>query len=1431
MDSESDSGQGVLIPVILNRYAYHDHLPNARAHWDHLAALLADFGISNAPDWQAPMLDRGADAIQEYCAVWPAHSATVGVLYWVGHGQATRTWVSLAHAKSPNPIGARAGIDPEYLAAAIEKWMRRCEPDGHHLLIVIVDACESNRFVQRLAASLDEIHANTRILLIGAGDDSVVPGRIVDVLDAVIAQAFKTSDEIPATLLLHELDQLDLDLDIRNLRLGTAALRRSIGAPSGLPVDLHNEVVQALSQLPEGDRRHFAPKVKSSEGGETAWFYQGRTLERMHLLHLLRQGSKQPIVLTGVAGSGKSALLGDLVIRSRGDQTAVLLRAGLLEALPPEAPSVPKIDAALNLAGLGLTDVVEELLTQLAIGGTQSDGLVSQKIDHLLHELSSGENSTLVLDALDESTEPLAVANLIRMLAMSGAQVLAACRADQGSTADAPEVPAALLEVLGGDDCIVVQVKRDEEAIQSYVTHRLIHLGAERARLAAEAIRAVGAQFLHARVAVFEILQDVAVLDDSAALGRLVAGDHASLFLRAVNRLASLDPSNEPLLRALALSYGKGLPVLGGTWSAFACRLMGGNVTISSADIEKLVEVAAAPYIIADREGGQTCYRLAHRSFVDALRGDSDERRVSDLILTDACLDLLRRRDIDATVPHYLEQYTSAHAAGSSPEGWWHLDRDPISCDRLNPAAVARDAMRTVFRERVPPTIAGIIGSVHQTRLLPVNERRALRRWAEAMQTGSAKEAVQSGPPSATISLQWARSLPRTPVHLNLAGHAAAIRAIGLRVDITQGSSVLTAGADGTVRQWDPRTGAPTGPTLHQVRRAATRVKSGSGFNGVACGTAPDGTPLITASDADGFLCVWAARTGRPIRTEKVSPRGISCFASHPTGAAVVAIADALGNVKVWNSATGTLIGRLNPGRLGAVTCLALLEDATEGLVVATGHVDGSLVYRSVRGRVAIASSARRDSQIVGLSSVSEDGMQALVSIRKDGIVERWAVRDEAAMPVKVAVGLQDSTAFSANREDGALWVASADAGGTIRIVDDMGGVKMASGHNGRVAGLVWLGDSLLASAGSDALGKVWSAGMYAPEERRMGARVVSVVGSKRGTMLGLFGTNAGGIHFVNPQTGRPLGEMRTEGAVNCIASLPVGSKSFAVATGGATGVLDLWIPDLQGRLTKKRISPAGRCGVKSVHLFGYGRNLKLLAGFEDGRVQVFGWDHDRISRIAGFHIGERLTGAELAVGPLEKELVVVASRSGITRWSLAGFPLDKRPIVTPGKEIRTLAIVANARHQVLVGSAAGAVSVVDSRIDAPGCRLIAQHHATIVGLAASPLSTGDALIVSVSNLGRVEIHRLSDAQLVRRFFLDISVESFALGGQGNALLVASGGTASLQLADLEGNPRRCDEWNGPVAPSRDSLGPDSRSRGRVRSRRTTDNPKRNRRR
>lgn len=1430
MDSDSDSGQGVLIPVILNRYAHHDHLPNARAHWERLAALLADFGISNAPDWRAPMLERGGDAIQEYCAVWPADSGTVGVLYWVGHGQATRSWVSLAHAKSPNPIGARAGVDPEFLAAAIERWMRRCEPDGHHLLIVIVDACKSNRFVQRLAASLDEIHANARILLIGAGDDSVIPGRIVEVLDAVIAQAFKTADEIPATLLLHELDQLGLDLDVRNLRLGTAALHRSISAPSGLPVDLHNEVVHALSQLSESDRRHFAPKVKSSEGGETAWFYQGRTLERMHLLQLLGDRSTQPIVLTGVAGSGKSALLGDLVIRSRGDQTAVLLRAGLLEALPPEAPSVPNIDAALNLAGLGLTDAVEELLDQLGIGGTQTHGLVSQKIDHLLYTQAAGDRSTLIFDALDESTEPLAVANLIRMLAMSGAQVLTACRADVGSSADAPEVPTALREVLGGDDCIVVPVKRDGEAIQSYVTRRLIHLGAERARFAAEAIHAAGAQFLHARVAIFEILQDVGVLDDPEALRRLVSGDHVSLFRGAVHRLAELNPSSEPLLRALALSYGKGLPVLGGTWSAFASRLMGGTFSVSSSDIENLVEVAAAPYIIADREGGQTCYRLAHRSFVDALRGSIEDRRVADLILTDACLDLLRGRDINVAVPHYLEQYTSAHAAGSSPEGWWHLDRDPVSCDRLNPTAVARDAMRTVFRERVPPTIAGIIGSVHQTRLLPPNERRALRRWAEAMQTGSAKETVQTGSAPSAISLQWARSLPRTPVHLSLAGHTSGIRAIGLRTDRTQGSSVLTAGVDGTVRQWDPRTGAPTGPTLKDVRRTASRTKNSLGFNGVAFGAAPDGTPLITASNADGFLSVWAARTGRLVRTEKVSPRGISCFASHPSGAAVVAIADTLSNVKVWDSAAGTLTGRLNIGKLAAVTCLALFEDPIEGLVVATGHVDGRLIYRSALRRVSIASSARRDSQIVGLSLVVEDGMQTLISIRKDGVVERWVVRDESALPVKVAMGLQDSTAFSANVEDGALWVASADGGGTIRIVDGTGRVKMASGHSGGVAGLVWLGDSLLASAGSDAMGKVWSARMDAPEERRMGARVVSAITSKRGSMLGLIGTNAGGIHFVNPQTGRPLGEMRTEGAVSCITSLPTGSYSVAFATGGATGVLDLWIPDAQGTLTKKRLSRPGRFGVQSVHLFGSGRNLKLLAGFEDGRVQVFGGDRGSISRLAGFNIGERLTGTELAVGPWGQELVVVASRSGITRWSLSGYPLDKRPIVTPGKGIRTLAIVPNAPNQVLVGSATGVVSVLDARIDKPGSRLIAQHHASIVGVAASPLPTGDALIVSVSYLGRVEIHRFSDGQLVRRFFLDISLQSFALAGQGNALLVGSGGTASLHLADLETNPRRCDEWNVAVGPGRGTLLRDSRSRGRARSRRATDTPKRKRR-
>ena len=69
------------------------------------------------------------------------------------------------------------------------------------------------------------------------------------------------------------------------------------------------------------------------------------------------------------------------------------------------------------------------------------------------------------------------------------------------------------------------------------------------------------------------------------------------------------------------------------------------------------------------------------------------------------------------------------------------------------------------------------------------------------------------------------------------------------------GKLLASAGADGTVRLWDPATGQATGALLP--------ADSGGPVSGVhAVAFSPDGQ-LLASADADGYVRLWNPATGQ----------------------------------------------------------------------------------------------------------------------------------------------------------------------------------------------------------------------------------------------------------------------------------------------------------------------------------------------------------------------------------------------------------------------------------------------------------------------------------------------------------------------------------------------------------------------------------------
>jgi WD40 repeat protein len=107
------------------------------------------------------------------------------------------------------------------------------------------------------------------------------------------------------------------------------------------------------------------------------------------------------------------------------------------------------------------------------------------------------------------------------------------------------------------------------------------------------------------------------------------------------------------------------------------------------------------------------------------------------------------------------------------------------------------------------------------------------------------------------------------------------------------GTLLATAGSDGTVRLWDPRTGQPVGAPL----RVTTTV---GGVNGVAF--SPDGALLATAA-SDGTVRLWDPGTGQPrgapLQATTSAMVGVNGVAFSPDGK-LLATAASDGTARLW---------------------------------------------------------------------------------------------------------------------------------------------------------------------------------------------------------------------------------------------------------------------------------------------------------------------------------------------------------------------------------------------------------------------------------------------------------------------------------------------------------------------------------------------------
>jgi hypothetical protein len=428
-----------------------------------------------------------------------------------------------------------------------------------------------------------------------------------------------------------------------------------------------------LALRPEDLEAHWGPRARGvTEHNDPGWLFTGRA-DLMRRLIAAATGPAGTVVLTGCAGSGKSAALARLVTLS--DPTFCERYAAEVALIDDELrPPVGAVDVALLATG----KLPEQLLAQLSDalgvpGPATANPSLEDRLTAWREWLTTRDKPvTIVLDALDESSDPhglltTVLARLSEGLPRPLVRLLVGVRSPGGP--DEPASTAVQARLPGGRPLADLaeqtlnadRIRVDEPPwwhqsdVADYAASILRHTDpspyttplspdgpnssdspdgpdgsaglAAGQDLAGEVGKALakhtGTSFLVARIAATSLAARPAVIDptDERWLDAVRDGVLGVFRDDLHNRLDNDEDRLRAvhLLRAVAFGRGRGLPWRD-IWPRVANAVADGHGYYGDRDIAWLLASPLGGYLVTDHEDGLTVYRLFHDAFRTTLR-------------------------------------------------------------------------------------------------------------------------------------------------------------------------------------------------------------------------------------------------------------------------------------------------------------------------------------------------------------------------------------------------------------------------------------------------------------------------------------------------------------------------------------------------------------------------------------------------------------------------------------------------------------------------------------------------------------------------------------------------------------------------------------------------------------------------------------------
>ncbi|OSP39088.1 hypothetical protein B7767_33495 [Streptomyces sp. 13-12-16] len=315
---------------------------------------------------------------------------------------------------------------------------------------------------------------------------------------------------------------------------------------------------------------------------------------------------------------------------------------------------------------------------------------------------------------------------------------------------------------------------------------------------------------------------------------------------------------------------------------------------------------------------------------------------------------------------------------------------------------------------------------------------------------------------------------------------AATVRGLA-RVPVPGGRWLLAAGdAEGTVRLWDPVTGAAVGVPMtgHE-----------DGVDALVALTPPGGPALLASAGRDHTVRVWDPMTGAEVRELTGHEDWVNALTVFPgpDGFPLLASGDGEGTIRVRNPATGAeeaVIWSAHAAPVRALTAVTTERGRT--LLVSAGH-DGAVRMWDLSTGVPVRELRGGDARINVLAVFTgADGRALMATGDGKGVLRLWDL-DRSDVPRVLGVHEGDdgqegheahtgqiTTLSGFEGVDGRFLLAAGDATGAIRVWDPATATARYArgGHQGAVTAMAVLTGSrhrqLLATAGDDRTLRLW---------------------------------------------------------------------------------------------------------------------------------------------------------------------------------------------------------------------------------------------------------------------------------------------------------------------------------------------------------------------